>query len=106
MFDDYDEEEYPEEEYPEEDDREESFSMEFGNCYFPDKCCMPGPHYPFECFTAEMAEEERKYNEMIEREEKYPILRPIRRVTDWIRRIPSLLFTLPKNTADDDDFPF
>ena len=25
-------------------------------CLYPNECCMAGPHLPFECHTAEMAE--------------------------------------------------
>ena len=26
-------------------------------CIYPNECCMPGPHFAFECHTSEMAEE-------------------------------------------------
>ena len=28
----------------------------FELCLYPTECCMTGPHLPFECHTAEMAE--------------------------------------------------
>lgn len=93
-----------EEDY-EDDVLEDNFDMQFGECYFPGECCMPGPHYPMECFTAEMAMEEQRYYEMIEREEKYPILRLTRRAADWLRRLPHL-FTFPKKVVVDDEVPF
>ena len=29
----------------------------FELCLYPQECCMPGPHFTFECHTPEMAEE-------------------------------------------------
>lgn len=29
----------------------------FDLCLYPNECCMPGPHFAFECHTPEMAEE-------------------------------------------------
>jgi hypothetical protein len=40
-----------------EDDNIVNQTSEFELCLYPDNCCMPGPHLPFECHTAEMAEE-------------------------------------------------
>jgi hypothetical protein len=36
--------------------RDEFGFEEFG-CHFPDRCCMPGPHFPSECVSVEMMEE-------------------------------------------------
>lgn len=45
MDDGVDEPEYP---------REENGCLGAEGCLYPDKCCMPGPHYESECHTAEM----------------------------------------------------
>ena len=37
----------------------------FELCLYPDECCMPGPHEPFECHTAEMTEELARAQESI-----------------------------------------
>ena len=37
-------------------ERDEFGYEEFG-CHFPDRCCMPGPHFSSECYSAEDAEE-------------------------------------------------
>ncbi len=29
-------------------------------CCFPEECCMPGPHYRYECHTAEMLMEQHE----------------------------------------------
>lgn len=95
--------------YEDEDNPEgvdfENFDMQFGECYFPGECCMPGLHYPMECFTAEMAMEEQRYYEMLEREEKYPILRLTKRALDWLRGLANL-FVLRKKVVVDDEVPF
>lgn len=41
------------EEFAGEEDREQP---QFG-CDFPERCCMPGLHFPSECHTAEMMEQ-------------------------------------------------
>lgn len=82
-----------------------NFDTQFGECYFPNECLMPFPHYPMECFTAEMAAEEQKYYEMIEREEKYPILRLTKRALDWLRSLANL-FVLRKKVVADEEVPF
>jgi len=84
------------------DEFERSFDMQFGECYFGSECCMLGPHYPMECYTAEMAMEQDRYYRMLELEEGYPIVRLTRRAADWLRR----LFTLPKKVVVDDEIPF
>jgi hypothetical protein len=42
------------EELDDDDDERE----EYGTCCMPDRCCMPGMHYPSECHDAEMLQAE------------------------------------------------
>jgi hypothetical protein len=37
-----------------------AISEEKNACKFPDKCLMPGPHIPSECYTRDMLSEEWK----------------------------------------------
>lgn len=38
------------------DDLGDDLDEEEYGCCFPGECCMPGDHFPSECFTPEMAE--------------------------------------------------
>lgn len=35
----------------------DEFGFEAFGCCIPGRCCMPGPHFPSECVSAEMMEE-------------------------------------------------
>jgi hypothetical protein len=89
-------------------DEEYEMAYDYGDyeCLFGSDCLAPGyNHMSDECFTAEMMEEQNKYYEMLEREEKFPILKKIRDLKNWILRF----FKNPLSpiTPDPDrDIPF
>jgi len=52
-------------------DEDDEWETTLGNCWFGDECCIPGPHYPDECFTAEMWEAQQREYRQDELREKY-----------------------------------
>ena len=51
--DNFDDDYYAHEDLVERDE----FGHEAFGCLFPSRCCMPGPHYPSDCVSAEMMED-------------------------------------------------
>lgn len=89
---------------------EDDYDYQYGQCYFGSKCCHPSyHHYPYECYTAEMMEEQDKYYRELELAEKYPILDALYAFRDWLASYRSWNFVewwQHKRRNNDSELPF